>query len=618
MRKLMWICGSVSIVCALVVVLVVAMLNSPSGSQWIIRQAGARLLPGQLTVKNIQGNLLSDLSIDEIQYDVGALPIRIQQLKLRCSPVSLLTGKLQIKTLNIATIACAITKEINTIRDLGLEGVAARPLPITIAFDRAIVANLMVDVSNHHVEISDLNMKGRVEGSRLLVEGFEGRFNNSRIGLDGEYNLSAPFAYSGRFKWRYPLNDNLDSAGGCTFDGDVDQATVHIDIKEPFSILSSATVQRGPHGLILRGIESQAAQLVVDSAQLKPLAKPAGDRAWLVEMENLHAKTMDGLVIVNGHVSWDIDLNWALILQAERINPGSRFGDWPGELAIQATIEGRYADGIASLTIPKLNDKGQLLDQPIDLSGYASTANNQLTTADIRILSGDNSMSLKAGGQATHDLKIEFAIPDPLSLWPPFKGTFTGSGTVTDLYKIPKISLQVEGRQIKYTSATIETMRLDAQFTLNESMTSNATITMNQMQLIDKRYPSVSVTASGDINHQQVNGSIQSLDSHMDFNVHGQSNGYTWEFITDTATLSSSELGLWTLRDSVTIRLDRNTMEPFSACWERSKDFQCIEGNWRFDKGLTVQGAKEIPPFQFISDFTNKLMESREKKSPEA
>ena len=160
-------------------------------------------------------------------------------------------------------------------------------------------------------------------------------------------------------------------------------------------------------------------------------------------------------------------------------------------------------------------------------------------------------------------------------------------------------------------------MRVDADITLNDSPTSTARIAVNGIQLGDSFYPKLSVSTSGGLDHQQVSGTIQSTQSQLDFKVSGTASNGQWSFIAEDASLSSTVHGPWKLAEPATISLDRDKMVPFSACWVQDQTSRCIDVDWRFDSGLKIEGDQATPPYQFISQFTQILLESRHEKSPD-
>ena len=578
------------------------------------------MLPGQLSMNGMQGDLLSEMTIDRVHYTAGPQKMEIRNLKMRCSPLALVGGRLQIDSLDIEKMSFMVAENIDIkgIPALVEHGWANVTIPVTTAFDRLGIGELIVNLSNRRLALRNVNLKGRLKDNRLFVVDFESQFDRLRIGLNGEMNLTAPLLYAGRLRWRSSLVEVIDSAGTCTFKGDVDQMNVTIDIREPLSILTAGLISWEQNEITFTGMQPPATQA---SDHQNALILPMDASAMpltVVDVENLQARILQGEVGLNGRLVWRNEPVWDLVFEVNRINPGSRFPDWPGELNGQATFRGRLTGGIPVLSITDINLEGRLLDQPLHLEGHIHTVGASLSEADLRIISGVNAMSLKSTGTSGNDVQLEFTVRDPYSLWPPFRGIFAGNGLVKDWYNSPEVSLNIDGSRIKYAAATVENMSADAVINLSNFPATTSSLVVNGIQLGKVFYPLISVSTSGGLGHMQVSGSIQSTDSQLDFKASGSAGADHWNLVAEDASLSSTAHGRWKLTEAVTISLDRDKLDPFSACWVQDQASRCIDVDWRFDSGLKVEGDHAVPPYQFISQFTQNLLDSRHEKSPDS
>ena len=449
MRKLLWALVSVGLVVTIAIILVFSVLESDVASQWMVRQIGPQLLPGKLAMNNIQGDLLSEITIDDIQYDTGPQQMEIHHLRLRCSPLALFTGTFQIDSLDIKKVSCTIAEDIKTARELIESGLVNVNIPVAIAADRLSIAEFIVNLSSRRLVAQNVNLKGSLLGNRMFIADFETLVNRFRIGFNGEVTLAAPFSYEGRLRWRSALTKALENVGACTLNGDLDQMKVDIAIREPFSILTAGVLSWEQNAFTFSGIQPSDSQPGDPKFDSKFPTDASITPGMVVNIDGLQAKTLHGEVTLNGRVIWQDEPAWDVVLKANQINPASRFPNWPGELSLQAMIRGRLISGTPQLSIPDFTLDGQLLDQPIHAEGHIDTLGEQLSAVDLKIVSGVNVFSLKTGETSGNDVQFDFTARDPYSLWPPFKGTFTGTGTVKDLYGSPQVSLRIRWNRHK-------------------------------------------------------------------------------------------------------------------------------------------------------------------------
>ena len=96
-RRLIFLTGAVV---GIVLYIVAAFISTETGSSWLIYRL-ASYGAENLTIKNVRGNLLSGLSLYEVNHDTNQLKTRIEHIEFDWRPLSLLRGKLPITKLRM-------------------------------------------------------------------------------------------------------------------------------------------------------------------------------------------------------------------------------------------------------------------------------------------------------------------------------------------------------------------------------------------------------------------------------------------------------------------------------------------------------------------------------------
>jgi translocation and assembly module TamB len=619
MRKWVWIGCSLVLMVVLMAIVSFGIASSEAGSAWLIKRVAGRVFTGVYHIENIEGSLFSGVRIDAVRHAAGSWQVEARNISVQSAPLSLLTGSLRIDSIDIEAVDVRLPEEAPPTGGDNVKGaVGINPLPLPVAVRHTHIATLGATMSGLRREMHDLDGVIRLAGRRLIVEELAGRYDRVGFGFTGELELSDPIRCAGTVRWRTPLTPGFDSAGAVDIKGTIDQMTLNVTVSDPFFLSTSGTLHWDSGQIIFSGEPGADRKAGDRKESLRSSDMASSDSALVFLIDRLRADTLRGKIDVDGQVIWHTEPQWSLTVLADHIDPGSRFPAWPGSLAVEAMIDGRLTKGAVALTIPKFKLSGRLLNQPIHAQGRVDTTGQRLASADVKIVSGENSMTIDVKSSAASDAVLTFSIIDPHSLWPPFKGAFAGTTTVTNIYGEPRIELRMEGTQINYVLADAEWVDVSADAVLGDSLSFSAKVDVANLQLKDAFYPLLSVLASGDATKLRLSGGIQAEESRFDFKLSGVSTDNQWEMTAESASLVTTEGGSWKLQAPLVVRLAPDRATPVEACWEKAQMPRCIDANWNFKSGMIIDGDTALPPYQFISGFFQSLVDSRHKEPAEA
>lgn len=189
----------------------------------------------------------------------------------------------------------------------------------------------------------------------------------------------------------------------------------------------------------------------------------------------LRGRTLEGEIVGEGRLAWAPAPRWDLSLQANDINPGVKYPQWPGAVTLAATSQGDLAAGTRiDAVISTLS--GQLRGQP--LSGGGSVSVNDQTIEVNGLSLGYGSAAITAEGVLADDYALDWtiAVPDLAPLVPAGRGRIEASGGVTGPRAAPRATVDLTARGLAIAGVSGEHLSARGDLSLGEDGESQLTI----------------------------------------------------------------------------------------------------------------------------------------------
>ena len=640
MRKLISTLASLAGVLIVAILVIILSLTTEVGSRWLI-QYGASRVPNQLAIRHIKGSMLTGLSLYGIEHRIDQKYIRIERAELSWQPMALLRGMVHLRSLHIEGITYTVpaTKEISAKGTIRLLPDIAFPLALVI--EDARLERLVFRRGDSQHALDYVHLTGRADRNGLRLKQLEAEAEDIRVDLKGHAKLSQPYTFQANLNWSARLPDGVKARGKYDLSGDINAIKFTHKLSEPFSLKTQGEVNisrilpkskiKGNPKKIRRPLTGEAVyrrdkeqyhfQSKTDSYQLTfkgdftgPNLPTTHIQAYgqgnlmRFQVEKLEAHTLGGMVKVNGHIIWQPEPRWELMVTAINIDPSMQWPEWPGKLALNSKVQGDIDAGIPTILLHELRIVGHLLEQPFQVAGDLTFRGKQLVFDDIRIRSGKNQLNAD-GTVATHlDLTFNVDAPDPASLWPGFRGQLRGKGSLKGTRSNPTAKISLEGNNISYGHYTVQDLDVYFTFDANTTQNSNARISLLNLLVREKVFTSLSLNWVGNFKSHRVSAEFVSGSASVEFEFAGSFRQDIWEIEIDTASFMLKPDGMWRLISPVGLRVSHTEVKPFKACWVKEKSDMCVQASWNDESGWRAEGDVSSPPLRSVIDLIKELL----------
>lgn len=345
-------------------------LASTSGNRWLVGQV-PQWVPGELEITGWQGNLVDGATLARLVYRLNGFTLQISQLSLALDVTSLWQGALVATKLQAAHVSIVLPA-----RDPAKAPVTSLRLPFPLAVKQLDVAQLTLHRDTHELLLNAVHARRLRAWQQLHVDQLRLTYANLALDGQGTLGLAAPWTLVARLDWRRDTPP-LRAAGHLFYQGDLHAGTVQHELLSPLHISSTGTL-RWPAAIPVFDISHRWPAQPLTSVTSAPLALGAGE---LVTRGALDALQLTGksILVIRGvpltltlggtatpqalhlttlaltHQRQRLDLQgsleigntiaWQLRAQGEHLDASPWLPDWPGDLTLTGTSQGKWQSG---------------------------------------------------------------------------------------------------------------------------------------------------------------------------------------------------------------------------------------------------------------------------------
>jgi len=310
----------------------------------------------------------------------------------------------------------------------------------------------------------------------------------------------------------------------------------------------------------------------------------------------LKLKLLDGEVSLNGDVAWTPAVSWSVSCEAQHINPGIHYPDWPGKIDLQLLTDGNIADDGVTTTVAIKTLTGNVRDLPISGTGNIHMRPGDIRIQDFRLASGNAVISASGTLSEQSDLKWTADIADFSDLLPGASGSLQAKGTVRDKMTKPRVMLDLSGSAIHYSDYKLEQINTKAALDLSWATPFELTLTAHNLQAGENLIKSISATGDGSKEKHRTNLDVSHELADLHLELSGGYNKDTWKGMLDTFDITSTDLGTWQLQKPSKISATATQASIDTLCLSKENSDLCLQGKWDTDNKTTA-GDVQISKF---------------------
>lgn len=313
----------------------------------------------------------------------------------------------------------------------------------------------------------------------------------------------------------------------------------------------------------------------------------------------LDSQLLGGTIRTTGRVTWAPAIDWELALRGESLDPSVQWQEWPGKLALQATLQGGMTKQGIRLSADLQQLSGTLQRQPINATGRGDYDPTGLNLQTLRLQSGPNRLNLHGRLGDRLDLEYVLKAPDLGALWPALQGNIEADGRFGGVRDHPEISARLKADGIRYGGQRVEQITADLTWEKGEA---RGNLSARGLQSGDWQGRQLSLAITGTPEAHQAQLSLDADDLQLTTTVQGGWNAPLWRGRLERLNIDQTQLGSWRTTEPATLLAgsDRFTLEL--TCLVQQSARLCASGAWtpassRLDASLTAIPLTRLLPW---------------------
>ena len=589
--------------------------------------------PGELEIGSAHGNLLHSLNLENIRYTDEGQSINIKRLKLTWRLTYLLEGRIYIPSLMIDQIRITTTNtnEKPSSDELSLPEIS---LPIQFTVNKLTLS----DININNTLVDKVNFSGESHDNTININTLDVSALDAHVKTKGTINLNAPLSVA--LNTTVQVNVAVDQTLHASIDleGSSKKIALVVNTEAPFNANIHATLKDALTDASLNltahwenivfipekgnRIRSHLGDLRfsgnLDDYELDFKADIAGNEipktviatnakgdSEKASLGTLIIETLGGTFTGHANLTWKPILTWEAVLNAEHINPGTKWHDIPGNINFNITSAGRKESTL--LTHTSVTDfQGSLRNFDIDGNANISTDDTLITLTNTHFNLDDASITINGDLLKRWNFNWDIAIPNMYALTPYGSGSITTKGSVKGDTDSPNIELTANVNQLSVQEAHIKQLSINGNVDLAPGKTSTLSAKGNTFRYREFILDNLSAAFKGTTEKHQFDAAVSNHDINLNASITA---GYDQEkWVGQITQLDLSFLGAraWKLDTAADFIASKN-LASLSTLTLRSDNQEIIlHGDW--DNTQKLNATFDLNNFS-LSQFKDSMPE---------
>lgn len=385
--------------------------------------------------------------------------------------------------------------------DVDIQGITGNTLRVTGDTELTINRlNLKARAQNNHIALQQLQVQAiqgqlHASGDADLADNWPVNMNlNSTLNIDPIKGQKVKLALKGNMKQQVDLAINLSGPVKAQLNAMAQPATVGL----PFSLKVNSPRLRWP----LTG----PAQVQADNLNLDTSGKASDYRIQLAaaltgqgippaqislngkgdlgqfSLDRLRVAALQGNIDLNALVDWNKAISWRSELTLNNINTARQYPDWPAKINGQITTKGSVFGGTWQLSVPKVDIKGNVKQNPVNIEGsLQGNSYMQWKIPQLLVALGRNHLNVH--GELNDKLMLDADVDAPAldNALPGLGGTLKGMINARGTLKQPELKMDLQGRALRWQQIRLQSLALKGNVSSAEQISGNMNLNLQQL-----------------------------------------------------------------------------------------------------------------------------------------
>jgi translocation and assembly module TamB len=392
-----------------------------------------------------------------------------------------------------------------------------------------------------------------------------------------------------------------------------------------------------PSGQLSAKGSAQAYQLSLDT-EIHGKDIPAG--RWQAtgsgDTESLHLQSLQGNILqgaldLSGQVRWQPNVSWQIELAGDNINPGSQWTQWPGQIALGLSSQGKLLkNGALDTQVTIRNIVGQLRNYPLQLKTDVAVKMPPTPTTKkgkkppkpglgtisinhLEFQSGNNSVT--ANGKLGDKSKLDWTInaADLAALLPDLQGRLTGKGRISGPLDLPHVTANLKGNGLGFQENRLKMLRADVDVNLLTQKNLRLDILAKDFKQGETtQVKQATIKGQGSLKNHSLEAKVNLPKDRLSVNLRGnfKQAQSLWQGQLQNLEASTEKFGYWQLQKPTALTLSAEKAQLDRACLDESKSGTvCTKLNWQKTADTEVQLTLDELPLMIAQAFLPKDMD---------
>lgn len=364
--------------------------NTSQGLRWVFENSRT-YIPGDITIKTMEGSLLRPINIKGLSYQLNDMLIKAENISVIWNISALFAATIDINQLHISDLHINFPPAKPGDAKQGDNAIQLPDihLPWHLIFNDARIKNLVINNGKDEFKLKEIKLEASALFNQVDIKTLHIASDDFSLNANGEIRPVKNYPHKLDIHWR----TTLASAKVITGQGYLQGNMQLIKLQQHIS---------GP-----------------------------------VQM-TLNAQIND---VLN-------NINWQASAQASDINPGLIWPEWPGNLKATLKSNGniQHDQLFADIQIEQLS--GMLREYPVTLDGQLHWQNNGLDIRHANFNSGKSKITADGRIDSSFALNWDISSTDLAELYPQAKGQLNAKGKLSGSTTTPLVNATFHGQDI--------------------------------------------------------------------------------------------------------------------------------------------------------------------------
>jgi len=606
------------------------------GTRWLWRFAQP-LVPGELAAEQVGGTLLGGLRLEGVHYRGAGLELTLGRLALDWRPWTLTQRRLHVTRLALEDLDLRLPPPAPDAPPAGAPVLADLGLPLDLRVDQARLERAVIHREAQSWPLDRIELAAGFEGGRLRLERLELDAPELAVRSSGSLSTTAEWPLELALEWRLRLPEQPELAGAGTLSGPLLTPALDHRLTAPFVLTTSgrlalggeapaaelsgrweglrwplagepATVASASGGYRFSGGAAQwsaSLEAALAGAQIPPgqwSAEARGDSSGL-RLEALRGGILDGELTATGELAWSPGLSWRVELAGSGLDPGTRWPEWPGRLALAGSSEGRLGAGGVETQIRLERLDGTLRGYPLEAKVAAGLAGESVSLERATLRSGETRIEAAGGLDREWALTWRVASANLAELLPQLGGALQASGTLRGPRTAPRVQASVHGEALALEGMRVASLDGSVDLDPLDQAPSRLDLAAGGLALDDKTIGNLRLAGEGRTTAHRLRLDLSGGEPTLALAASGGWNGKAWEGRLERLDLAQQQAGAWVLERPAALSLGPASARGDGLCLASAPARLCGEGRWAGPSGWSASGRLEQLPLERLGPW---------------